>query len=80
MEDITTKYGLDFDGDWNKAKLPHRGRHPKEYHEWTYGRMVEINEMPNMNQQQFIKQFKLRVIKPVINNPWMLKKSFWINK
>ncbi|WP_291582855.1 FG-GAP-like repeat-containing protein [Bacteroides sp.] len=80
MEDIVEKYGLNLDGDWNKAKLPHTGRHPNKYHQWTLDRMTEIDAMPGMNQQAFIKQFKLRVIKPVINNPWMLKKSFWINK
>ncbi|ENT1988961.1 AHH domain-containing protein [Campylobacter coli] len=25
---------MELDGDWNKVKMPHRGRHPNEYHEY----------------------------------------------
>ena len=32
---IIERYGLDIDGNWNTATLPHRGRHPNEYHEYV---------------------------------------------
>ena len=31
-----------------------------------------------MNQQQFIIQFNIKIKQPVINNPDMLRKSFWL--
>ena len=42
--------------------------------------MKQIDAMPNMNQQNFIKQFNIKVIQPVKNNPEMLYKSFWQKK
>ena len=32
FKDITDKYGLNLDGDWNVELLPHQGRHPNDYH------------------------------------------------
>ena len=36
FENITKKYGLDLDDDWNKALMPHQGRHPYAYHDMLY--------------------------------------------
>ena len=60
--------------------LPHLGRHPNAYHEWVLEQMKQIDAMPYMNQQNFIKQFNIKVIQPVKNNPEMLYKSFWQKK
>ncbi len=60
--------------------LPHLGRHPNAYHKWVLKQMKQIDAMPNMNQQNFIKQFNIKVIQPVKNNPEMLYKSFWQKK
>ena len=80
MEKITNKYGLKLDESWNKEMLPHLGRHPNAYHKWVLKQMKQIDAMPNMNQQNFIKQFNIKVIQPVKNNPEMLYKSFWQKK
>ena len=80
MEKITNKYGLKLDESWNKEMLPHLGRHPNAYHEWVLEQMKQIDAMPYMNQQNFIKQFNIKVIQPVKNNPEMLYKSFWQKK
>lgn len=77
MEEIAKKYGLSLDEDWNKALMPHRGRHPNNYHKWVIEQMRAIDKMPGMNQQNFIKQFNKRVRKPVLKNPLMLRKKFW---
>lgn len=45
MKEITDKYGLDLDGDWNKAPMPHIGRHPNAYHLWVLNQMQTINRM-----------------------------------
>jgi len=37
-----------------------------------------IDAMPDMNQQKFIIEFEIRVKQPVINNPYILNKTFWI--
>lgn len=65
MNEIVKKYDLGLQGDWNKELLPHIGRHPNMYHEWVLDQMRLIDQMPNMNQQNFIKQFNIRVKQPV---------------
>ena len=80
MKSIADKYGLDLDGDWNKCLLKHKGRHPNLYHEWVLDRMSYISEIPRMNQPLFVQNFRTLVIKPVVKNPQMLRKYYWINK
>lgn len=76
---ITDKYDLDLNGSWNKEKLPHIGRHPNEYHNWVLEQMKTIDAIPNMNQQNFINQFNIRIIQPIKNNPDILYKKYWLN-
>ena len=77
MEAIVGRYNLDLNGDWNIGKLPHRGRHPNNYHQWVLENIREINKMSNMNQTEFIRLFQEKVIIPVSNNPDMLYKRYW---
>jgi len=77
MKEITDKYDLDLKDDWNKANLPHQGRHPNEYHNFVIEQMKIIDNMPNMNQGLFIEQFKINIRQPIINNPNMLYKDYW---
>ncbi|MBQ8714680.1 MAG: AHH domain-containing protein [Prevotella sp.] len=72
FSEISQKYGLNLDDEWNKDLLPHIGRHPNAYHEWVLEQMRIIDNMLNMNQQQFINQFEIRVKQPIRNNPDML--------
>ena len=77
MEAIVGRYNLDLNGDWNIRRLPHRGRHPNNYHQWVLENIREINKMSNMNQTEFIRLFQEKVIIPVSNNPDMLYKRYW---
>lgn len=79
MKRIVEKYDLNLDGEWNKDYLPHIGRHPNVYHEWVIEQMRMIDNMLNMNQQEFIHQFDIRVKQPVRNNPEILYKKYWNN-
>ncbi|MGH2268228.1 AHH domain-containing protein, partial [Campylobacter taeniopygiae] len=35
FQEILNLYGLKLNENWNKVKMPHRGRHPNEYHEYS---------------------------------------------
>ena len=67
MENIAKKYGLDLN----------QGRHPNEYHKFVLNKMQIIDEMPNMNQMEFINQFEQRIKVPIRTNPNMLYKKYW---
>ena len=45
FQDITDKYGLNLDDDWNKALLPHQGRHPNAYHDFILDEMKNIDNI-----------------------------------
>jgi hypothetical protein len=68
---------LDLNGDWNIEKLPHQGRHPNDYHRWVLNVTLEIDAIPGMNQNDFIKLFRERIIQPIKINPDMLYKKYW---
>jgi hypothetical protein len=81
MEEITNRYGLSTNGNWNVEALPHWGRHPHDYHRWVLNEMRKINAIPGMNQKEFIRQFRINIIEPVKMNPDMLYKKYWrLNK
>jgi hypothetical protein len=65
------------DDDWNIAVMPHLGRHPSSYNNWVLNRMRLIDKMPGMNQQRFLEEFDIRIKQPIIDNPEMLRKSWW---
>lgn len=79
MKKITDRYDLDLNGDWNIEQMPHLGRHPNAYHDWVLYKMNLIDQMPNMNQQKFILEFNLEIKQPVLNNPDMLRKNYWVH-
>ena len=74
---ITDKYGLDFDGDWNKKMLPHRGRHPNAYHKWVLDQLKIMDDMAQGDTQLFLELFGQMVRSPVISNPGMLYSKYW---
>jgi len=57
MEELASHYGLDLNDAWNVELLPHKGRHPNEYHDWILNRMREIEMTPGMNRERFIQEF-----------------------
>lgn len=76
IEKITKKYGLDLNGVWNKAAMPHQGRHPNAYHDYMMNALKQIDSIAKGDQAKFLKLFE-NVKNEVLNNPDMLTKKFW---
>ncbi len=77
FENITSKYGLDLNGSWNIEKLPHVGRHAKQYHNYMLESITKIDAVAQGNTSLFLQQFE--VTKATIRaNPGMMYKSFWL--
>ncbi len=77
MANIAKQFGLDLDGAWNKAALPHLGRHPNAYHIFVLKGMQEAAAGAGGSQKQFLNLFNQYVKQPVIQNPGLLRKSGW---
>ena len=77
MENIANKFGLDLDGEWNKASMPHLGRHPNAYHNFVLRSMQDAAASSGGSQTNFLKYFNINVKQPVLNNPSLLNKSGW---
>ncbi len=77
MEEIVSTYGLNLDDDWNKAVLPHIGRHPNEYHEFILQSLFMIDYKADGDQQLFLDFFNIYIKQVVIENPDILYKSGW---
>jgi len=82
FDDVLEKYGLDLNGSWNIDSMPHRGRHPNEYHDWVLDEIQNIDKSlggcGNGCSGDFIRAFSDQVIAPVKKNPIMVRKSYWI--
>ncbi|MCH5262821.1 MAG: AHH domain-containing protein, partial [Lachnospiraceae bacterium] len=78
FEEITNKYDLDLDDDWNKKMLPHQGRHPNEYHEYILDSMKQFDEIAQGDQDKFLKLFE-NLKDEISDNPDMLYKNYWNN-
>jgi RHS repeat-associated protein len=77
MQAIAERYGLTLDGAWNKALMPHRGRHPTVYHEWVLRNMERISLEVGDDTQRFLEMFERDVKQVVLQNPGLLRKSGW---
>ena len=77
MAKIAKQFGLDLDGAWNKAPLPHIGRHPNAYHIFVLNSMQQAAAGAGGSQAQFLNLFNQYVIQPVTKNPGLLRKSGW---
>jgi hypothetical protein len=77
MEEVVQKFDLDLNGAWNKARLPHLGRHPNDYHDWVIERMRKASSEAGGDRGKFLELFEELVKKPVIENPELLRKSGW---
>ena len=78
FEEITKKYDLDLDDEWNKESMPHQGRHPNAYHDYVLDNMKKIDEVANGNREDFVELFD-QLKQEIINNPDMLYKEYWMN-
>ena len=77
FEKIAKKFKLDLNGSWNKEALPHRGRHPYNYHEWVLKEMKDASKAAGKSQKKFLKLFEENVKKEVRENPDLLRKAGW---
>lgn len=77
MEGIAKQFGLDINGAWNKAAMPHLGRHPNAYHEFVLKGMQDAAAGAGGNQAKFLQLFDQYVKQPVLQNPNLLRKSGW---
>lgn len=57
MEEITNKYNLNLNRDWNKIDLPHLGRHPNVYHDYVLSEIIKYDEIAQGNQEVFLLLF-----------------------
>jgi hypothetical protein len=76
FENITQKYGLDLDEDWNKKLMPHQGRHPNAYHDYVLDNMQKFDRIANGDRTKFLKLYD-QMKQKIINNPEMLYKNYW---
>ena len=76
FENITQKYGLDLDGDWNKELMPHQGRHPYAYHDYVLDNMQKFDKIAKGDETKFLKLYD-QMKQKIINNPDMLYKDYW---
>ena len=77
MNEIADQFGLKLDEAWNKAKLPHLGRHPNAYHNFVLSGMKKAAAEAGGSRAKLLELFEQYVIKPVQQNPELLRKSGW---
>jgi RHS repeat-associated protein len=77
MEDVVRPLGFELNGAWNKALMPHVGRHPNKYHEFVLDRIIKASNAAGGNQAKFLQLYNNTVVQPVIDNPLMLRKVGW---
>ena len=77
FKNITDKYGLDLDADWNKDLLPHQGRHPNAYHDFVLDEMRNIDNIANGNKDIFLDLYESEIKSIIRDNPDMLYSKYW---
>ena len=78
MEGVVEKYGLSLDGDWNKRRVHHQGRHPDDYHKWVLDNMRDAAELAGDDVDLFQQMFEENIINEVLANPDLLRKIGWL--
>ena len=78
FKQIADKYGLDLNNDWNKALMPHQGRHPNAYHDYVLDNMRTFDRVAKGDQKKFLKLYE-QMKKEITKNPDMLYKTYWTN-
>ncbi|MBT0794969.1 AHH domain-containing protein [Campylobacter lari] len=76
FQEILILYDLKLNEDWNKVKMPHRGRHPNEYHEYILEKMSKIDKMARGDKNKFLKEFE-KLKEEIKNNPALLHKEYY---
>ncbi len=78
FEEISKKYGLDLDNDWNKDYMPYQGRHPNEYHEYVLEKMKQFDNVAQGDKDVFLHLYE-NMKTQIKNSPDMLYKEYWRN-
>ncbi|MGH2306137.1 AHH domain-containing protein, partial [Campylobacter taeniopygiae] len=79
FQEILNLYGLKLNENWNKVKMPHRGRHPNEYHEYILEKMNKIDKIARGDKNKFLKEFE-KLKEEIKNNPAILRKEYYKEK
>ncbi|MDR0207197.1 MAG: AHH domain-containing protein [Bacteroidales bacterium] len=78
MQEVVKPLGLDLSSSWNKALMPHVGRHPDAYHRFVLDQMTKASNAAGGNQAIFLQLYNNIVVQPVLDNPLMLRKVGWL--
>ena len=70
---------MDLDDDWNKALMPHQGRHPNAYHEYVFDKIRNFDKIANGDTEMFLELYD-KMKERIINNPEMLYKQDWLKQ
>ncbi|HEF1623617.1 TPA: AHH domain-containing protein [Campylobacter lari] len=76
FQEILNLYDLKLNGDWNKVKMPHHGRHPNEYHEYILEKMSKIDKIARGDKNKFLKEFE-KLKEEIKNNPALPNKEYY---
>jgi hypothetical protein len=83
FQDILDDYELDLDvidaaGIWNVVPMPHRGPHPKEYHDWVMTNFQNAAAQAGVgNTRGFLDLFNSWIVDTVTNDPTIVRVAYW---
>lgn len=67
----------DLGRSWNVFQMPHRGRHPAEYHEWVLENFQLAAETAGEgNTAEFLALFKEWVVDRVLEDPTTIRAAY----
>jgi hypothetical protein len=77
FNNISQKYELELDGEWNKAEVPfHRGTHAREYHSFMLKEVENIDNLAQGDKDKFLELFS-SLKNQIIRNPELLYVKGW---
>lgn len=63
---------------WNVHRMPHRGPHPAEYHQWVYENLQKIaREIDIGDTEAFIEKFNRYIVEPTLSDPTIVRVAYW---
>lgn len=79
FQGIADIYGLSVENgtDWNVLRIPHRGPHPAEYHQWVLDNMQLIHEIAQGDVATFKSLFEQWVTNVVRDDETIVRVAYW---
>lgn len=77
FEEVTRRYGLELDGEWNKERMRHSGGHADAYTAYVLGTMQFIDDEAKGDRKKFLDLFDELVKQTVRESPQMLRSKAW---